>query len=730
MFWLTRSTVSGADLGTMGLLTVGKPLSWKDSLEHCNYIRQHGILQFINTYNRLKFIENDRLLYGDEIEYALLKLDTENKKVRLSLRGSEMMQLLREKEAPEIKESCSWHQEFGSWMLEGTPSRPYTAFTASLVNVEQNMRLRRGRLRAVLAADEIAPTMVTFPLMGVGDFVSPAHAPGGDYAQSDYVPDACINPHPRFGTLTANIRERRGGKVDIRVPLFRDKETPEFADKKDAAVEPYIHMDCMAFGMGNCCLQVTFQASDMDESRYMYDQLAILAPLMMALTASTPILKGRLANTDARWSTISQSVDDRTPAERGDGHFEPNPCMAGQGTRLQSKSRYDSISSFIHWSSWTPGFNDVPCEIDEDLKKVLIENHVDEHMAHHMAHLFTRDPLVCFEGHIELDDEASTDHFESIQSTNWQTVRWKPPPVPSGTCAPHIGWRTEFRSMEVQLTDFENAAFTAFVVLVTRAIIVFDLSLLTPLSKVDENMRRAHQLGAATKSKFWFRKQIVPDATEAFSDSTKPPNTEDAFEEMTMNEIMNGKSNYYPGLLPLCYAYLDHIRCDGHSWKRIDQYLKLIQKRSTGELLTPATWMRKFVCEHEDYKKDSTVPDSIAFDLVVACDEIGMGKRTCRDILGDVRIDPISAEGTYKTPLDRERMGDDQRRHILQTIMSRAAVCDGPDSAPSGASMRRQTSGRSPSPSYGPGSAPGSRKVSEFNLEAKMSEITLEMKQV
>jgi len=283
--------------------------------------------------------------------------------------------------------------------------------------------------------------------------------------------------------------------------------------------------------------------------------------------------------------------------------------------------------------------------------------------------------------------------------------------------------------MEVQLTDFENAAFTAFVVLVTRAIIVFDLSLLTPLSKVDENMCRAHQLGAATKSKFWFRNQIVPDATEAFSDSTKPPNTEDAFEEMTMNEIMNGKSNYYPGLLPLCYAYLDHIRCDCHSWKRIDQYLKLIQKRSTGELLTPATWMRKFVCEHKDYKKDSTVPDSIAFDLVVACDEIGMGKRTCRDILGDVRIDPISAESTYKTPLDRERMGDDQRRHILQTIMSRAAVCDGPDSAPSGASMRRQTSPGRMSPSYGPASSPGSRKQSEVNSEANMSEITLEMKQ-
>lgn len=45
---------------------------------------------------------------------------------------------------------------------------------------------------------------------------------------SDYIGDGIINPHPRFGTLTANIRQRRGEKVNIRVPLFRDVNTPEF----------------------------------------------------------------------------------------------------------------------------------------------------------------------------------------------------------------------------------------------------------------------------------------------------------------------------------------------------------------------------------------------------------------------------------------------------------------------------------------------------------------------
>ena len=37
--------------------------------------------------------------------------------------------------------------------------------------------------------------------------------------------------------------------------------------------------------------------------------------------------------------------------------------------------------------------------------------------------------------------------------------------------------------MEVALTDFENAAFTVFVVLVTRVVLAFDLALYIPLSK-------------------------------------------------------------------------------------------------------------------------------------------------------------------------------------------------------------------------------------------------------
>jgi hypothetical protein len=60
--------------------------------------------------------------------------------------------------------------------------------------------------------------------------------------------------------------------------LFPEEDVPSLF------LEPnQVYMDCMAFGMGCCCLQVTFQAADMSQARFIYDQFAILSPLMVKL---------------------------------------------------------------------------------------------------------------------------------------------------------------------------------------------------------------------------------------------------------------------------------------------------------------------------------------------------------------------------------------------------------------------------------------------------------------
>lgn len=43
--------------------------------------------------------------------------------------------------------------------------------------------------------------------------------------QSRFIDDKLISDHVRFRTLTKNIRERRRKTVDIRVPIFKDKNT-------------------------------------------------------------------------------------------------------------------------------------------------------------------------------------------------------------------------------------------------------------------------------------------------------------------------------------------------------------------------------------------------------------------------------------------------------------------------------------------------------------------------
>ena len=145
-------------------------------------------------------------------------------------------------------------------------------------------------------------------------------------------------------------------------------------------------------------------------------------------------------------------------------------------------------------------FNDLPVPMDPVAFATLREHGIDATRARHIAHLFVRDALVSYSDFASMSDEESSEHFENIQSSNWQSVRWKPPVLGGAVEA----WRVELRTMEVMLTDFENAAFTVFAGLLCRAVLFFKLELYIPMSRVDENMRRAERRNALRREKFWF----------------------------------------------------------------------------------------------------------------------------------------------------------------------------------------------------------------------------------
>ncbi|WOO83378.1 Glutamate--cysteine ligase [Vanrija pseudolonga] len=701
----------------MGLLALGTPLDWPETKPLAEHIRNHGITQFLNTWKRWKDRSGEGLLWGDEIEMFVTSLDDSVPAAYLSLRQSEILEKLKNvTEDPELQKfkpaGCrsipTFHPEYGRYMIESTPGCPYTGSLKDLLTVEIDMRFRRKIVRSHLLPNELPITLTSWPRLGVENavFTDPSTKPDPEHSasKSQYVGQLITNPHARFPTLTANIRQRRGSLVDIRVPLYVDKNTvlPDGVKAplsggvpppaKPEPGTPYIHMDAMGFGMGCSCLQITFQAFNVQEARTVYDALVPIAPIMLALTAAAPAFRGRLADVDARWNVIAASVDDRTEEERGLKPLKDAPFTI-------PKSRYDSVSLYIANDARNkPEYSDVYAPINEKVRERLVANGLDNKIASHFAHLFIRDPLVQFSETIDQDDEKSMDHFENIQSTNWQTVRFKPPPVDSP-----IGWRVEFRSMEIQPTDFENAALSIFIVLLSRAIISFDLNFYQPLSQVDENMQRAQQRNAARANKFWFRRQVFPEDASSYDlesrpvsppNAVTPPEGEDRplsptavvnhvsrglaaanghangngnghgsksplhtlrksgsvssctslleeeeasvgpeFAQMTLDEVINGRGEF-PGLLGVVNAYINSINADVQTKCEIRRYLDLIKLRAKGELVTPATYIRNFITTHPDYKHDSIVSDKIQYDLVKAVDEVERGVRAAPELLG------------------------------------------------------------------------------------------------
>ena len=687
--------------------------------------------QLLEIWNKAKTKERDALLWGDEVEYLVVSYDKAKPKVVLSLRQADILEALASDSALAAQGGCTagqtdgtndvqskdpppvFHPEFGRFMLEATPGKPWGIELKELLDVEPNMRLRRIIAKDHMRPDEYPITLTTFPRLGVpGVFSDPHYPVSGPKLRSQFVPDEIANPHIRFPTLAANIRARRGRKVEVNVPVFRDANTPwpwkdptvnydlhNWPEDEDvrsggAAPDNYIHMDAMAFGMGSCCLQITFQAKNITEGRMLYDQLSPLGPVLLALTAATPIYKGFLADTDVRWNQISRAVDDRTREELGEAPLQHDRWRI-------PKSRYASNSTYISTDPrLRPEYLDPALVIDDAIKGELMRGGMDDRLATHFAHLFIRDPIVIFSEDLQTLDLAETNHFENIQSTNWQHMRFKPPPPDN-----NIGWRVEFRPMEVQMTDFENAAFAVFIVLVTRAILSFDLNFYIPIARVTENMETAHVRDAVLTETFFFRKNLFnppsrpsrygrhrsPNGNGTMSHRGSPqasgtttPNplsrpatpialgpVEDEYRPMTINEIINGtghpshgvkgdagaaaqsvpESEAFPGLIPLVESYLDSMNVDVQTRCQLSTYLDLIRKRASGELWTAARWTRAFVDAHPGYAHDSAVTEQVEKDLVAAV--IAIGEREVqgagwKDMPADVAPNVEKMMGDFK----------------------------------------------------------------------------------
>lgn len=720
----------------MGLLSLGTPLDWHSSKKYNEHVRQNAITQLINIFKQHANRNSDKFYWGDEVEYMMIDIDQDRKTAKLSIDKDYVLYDLNDPEKSQkkaVSNDISFHPEYGRFMIEATPLNPYDGTKLEdYLYVEENMKKRREICESELPSNVRLLTLTSYFRMGCRNFTSPPAEAIGRASQSLFLPDEIINRHVRFPTLTANIRKRKGCKVSINLPMYPDVNTKLlddtipldrglFASDKEpflgAATPGFVYMDSMGFGMGSSCLQVTMQAANIHEARYLYDTLAPLAPLMLSLSAAAPIFKGYLVNQDVRWNVISGAVDDRTFIERNvepykgydifggldisnevKRHFEALgggieldgdhiinqygdtalKTVDGKPIQRIPKSRYDSIDNYLGDQSYpekdeayfNESYNDIYSPINGELYHRLLDSKLfDPLLARHFAHLFIRDPLVLFSERINQNNLLENDHFENIQSTNWQTLRFKPPALyDPATSQEELlkkpGWRVEFRPMEIQLTDFENAAYSVFIILISKAILAFKPDFYVPILKIEENMKTAHKVDSAINEKFWFKNfykwrvqatELIGYNLSWFDRFLNEGNDELGVDEVyingytennrdnlcyceensneckyTLNEIFNG-TEQYPGLLQLTIKYVaTHLLPDtskhhcsdaklASKMLKLRSYLYLISQRAAGNIPTVAHWLRKKVFDSPLYKQDSKVSEQLAYELIKDC---------------------------------------------------------------------------------------------------------------
>ncbi|RWS23066.1 Glutamate--cysteine ligase catalytic subunit-like protein, partial [Leptotrombidium deliense] len=80
----------------MGLLSLGKPLTWNEAKKYAEFVQNQGILQFIEIYRNAKERQAECLRWGDEIEYMIVKFDNDKEKVKLALKAKELLEILND----------------------------------------------------------------------------------------------------------------------------------------------------------------------------------------------------------------------------------------------------------------------------------------------------------------------------------------------------------------------------------------------------------------------------------------------------------------------------------------------------------------------------------------------------------------------------------------------------------------------------------------------------------
>lgn len=192
--------------------------------------------------------------------------------------------------------------------------------------------------------------------------------------------------------------------------------------------------------------------------------------------------------------------------------------------------------------------------------------------------------------------------------------------------------------METQITDYENAAFTSLIVLISRMILSRSVpQWYMPLSLVDENMARAHVRDAVRTQRFFW--PVASSRSSSHGSPSSSSSSSSSCTELSLDQILNGSDDHsWTGLFPMIRSFLGEQQLSGAissaTFSMMNEYVQLAANRASGRLVTTANYLRSIVASHPDYLKDSRISESVNAHIVQVCDNINHGLLRPIELLG------------------------------------------------------------------------------------------------
>lgn len=165
----------------------------------------------------------------------------------------------------------------------------------------------------------------------------------------------------------------------------------------------------------------------------------------------------------------------------------------------------------------------------------------------------------------------------------------------------------------MQLTADENAALSLLVHLFTRVLHDdFSLNMYIPISLLRENFSRAHRRNALLTQKFYFRVNMRDEGVPCI-------------QELYIGEILFGKGNFKGIFRELEDRVLSCSKGDPHVVEVLMRLKKFLLEKVTGERVTLAQWIRRFVANHPAYNCNSELSKKVMDDLLIKLHKVSTG---------------------------------------------------------------------------------------------------------